>query len=118
MATKKGGTIDKDGDSFPDPEECIMIFGGSDAIYSKRQHKVRYREACAAETAVPSFLSWSESPITFDQRDHPSCVARPGRYPLIVDPIVRKKRLTKVLMDGGSGRNILYIDTLDAMRIP
>ncbi|XP_066320646.1 uncharacterized protein [Miscanthus floridulus] len=29
-----------------------------------------------------------------------------------------KKRLTKVLMDGGSGLNTLYVDTLDAMRIP
>ena len=115
---KKGGAAGKDGDGFPDPEECIMIFGGSDAIWTKRQHKVRYREACAAETAVPTFLSWSESPITFDQRDHPSHVARPGRYPLVVDPIVRKKRLTKLLMDGGSILNILYIDTLNAMHIP
>ena len=47
----------KDGDSFPDPKECLIIFGGSDAIYSKRQHKVRYREACVAKTVVPSFLS-------------------------------------------------------------
>ena len=45
MATKKGGAAGKDGDSFPDLKECIMIFGGSDVIYSKRQHKVRYREA-------------------------------------------------------------------------
>ena len=95
-----------------------MIFEGSDAIYSKRQHKVRYREACIAETADPTFLHWSESPITFDLRDHPSYVARPSHYPLIVDPIIRKKRLTKVLMDRGSGLNILYVDTLDAMRIP
>ena len=108
----------KDGDSFPDPEECIMIFGGSNAIYFKRQHKVRYREACVVEMAVPTFLHLSESPITFDQRDHPSHIARPGRYPLIVDPIVRKKHLTKVLMDGGNGLNILYVDTLAAMRIP
>ena len=79
---------------------------------------MRYREACTAETAAPSFLSWSESPITFNQRDHPSHVARPGRYSLIVDPIIRKKLLTKVLMDGGSGLNILYVDTLDAMRVP
>ena len=43
-----------------------MIFGESDAIWTKRQHKVRYREACAVETAIPSFLSWSESPITFN----------------------------------------------------
>ena len=95
-----------------------MIFGGSDAIHSKRQHKVHYREACVAETTIPSFLSWLESPITFDQRDHHYHIARPGRYPLIVDPIVCKKQLTRVLMDGGSGLNILYIDTLDAMRIP
>ena len=56
-AAKKGGTIGKDRDMFPDPEECIMIFGGSDGVYSKCQHKVRYREACIAETVVPSFLS-------------------------------------------------------------
>ena len=36
----------------------------------------------------------------------------------MVDLIVGMKRLTKVLMDGGSSLNILYIDTLDAMRIP
>ena len=108
----------KDGDDFPDPKECLMIFWGSDAIYSKRQHKVRYREACVAEMVVPAFLSWSESSITFDQRDHPSHIARPGRYSLIVDPIVHKKCLTKVLMDGGNDLNILYVDTLDAMRIP
>ena len=117
-APKKGGTAGKDADNFPDADECIMIYGGSDAVWTKRQHKVRYREACVAESAIPSFLSWSESPITYDQRDHPSHVARLGCYPLVVDPIIRKKRLTKVLMDGGSGLNILYIDTLDAMCIP
>ena len=47
----------KDEDGFPDPEECLMIFGGSDAIHSERQHKVRYRETCVAESAIPYFLS-------------------------------------------------------------
>ena len=42
---------------------------------------------------------------------------RPGRYSLVVDPIIDTKRLSKVLMDGGSGLNIIYIDTLDAMGI-
>ena len=65
-AVKRSGMDGKDGDDFPEPEECIMIFGGSDSIWSKHQHKVRYREACATETVVPSFLTWSESPITFD----------------------------------------------------
>ena len=35
----------------------------------------------------------------------------------MVDPIVGPKRLTKVLMDGGSGLNIMYTKTLDAMGI-
>ena len=35
----------------------------------------------------------------------------------MVDVIVDTKRLTKVLMDGGSGLNIMYAGTLDAMGI-
>ena len=35
----------------------------------------------------------------------------------MVDPIIGMKRLTKVLMDGGSGLNIMYAETLDAMGI-
>ena len=31
-AAKKRGVVGKDGDGFPELEECIMIFGGSDAI--------------------------------------------------------------------------------------
>ena len=34
-AAKKGGMAGKDDDGFAYPEECLMIFGGSDAIYSK-----------------------------------------------------------------------------------
>ncbi|XP_066323710.1 uncharacterized protein [Miscanthus floridulus] len=40
-----------------------------------------------------------------------------GLFLAIVDPIVGKARLTKVLMDGGSGLNVLYTDTLDHMGI-
>jgi len=35
----------------------------------------------------------------------------------VVDPIIGMKQLTKVLMDGGSGLNIMYTETLDAMGI-
>ena len=42
---------------------------------------------------------------------------QPGRYPLVVDPIIGTKRLTKVLMDGGSDLNIMYAEVLNAMGI-
>ena len=67
--------------------------------------------------AMPSFLRWSESAITFDRTNHPESVLQLGRYSLVVDPIIGTKRLTKVLMDGGSGLNIMYAETLDAMGI-
>jgi hypothetical protein len=35
----------------------------------------------------------------------------------VVNPIVGTKSLTKVLTDGGSGLNIMYAETLDAMGI-
>ena len=62
--------------------------------------------------ATPTYLKWSKTPITFDQSDHPAHVATPGRQALVVDPVVGGTRLTKVLMDGGSGLNILYAETL------
>jgi hypothetical protein len=66
---------------------------------------------------MPSFLDWSRLAIMFDHDDHPNRVPQRGRYPLVVDPIISNTQLTKVLMDGGSGLNIMYAKTLDAMKI-
>ena len=66
---------------------------------------------------VPSYLKWSETLITFDRSDHPDHVPQPGSYPLVVAPLFSTKRVHKVLMDGGSGLNILYASTLDGMGI-
>jgi hypothetical protein len=58
--------------------------------------------------ATPEYLRWSESPITFYWADHPDYVLKSERFPLIVDPLVRMTQITKALMDGGSGLNLLY----------
>jgi hypothetical protein len=44
-------------------------------------------------------------------------VPSPGKYPLVVDPVVGNVRLTKVLMDGGSSLNIIYTETLGLLWI-
>jgi hypothetical protein len=36
---------------------------------------------------------------------------------LVIDPVINKKHLSKVLMDGGSDLNIIYAETLDAVGI-
>ena len=71
----------------------------------------------AQSAQPPSYLKWSESAITFDRQDHQDRVPNSESYPLIVDPISAETRLTKVLMDRGSGLNILYAETLALMGI-
>ena len=56
--------------------------------------------------------------ITFNRKDNPSHIPQPGCFPLIVDPIFGKTHLSRVLMDGASGLNLLYAETYDAMGLP
>ena len=83
-------TEGKDG-GFPTPDGCLMIFGGSTAYDSKHRQKVASREVYTTEPATLAFLRWSESAITFDRIDHPDSVSHPGRYLLVVDPIIGLK---------------------------
>src|SRR6266540_660131 len=107
------------GPVFSDPEHQLnMIYGGSDAYESKRKQKLTAREINAITPATPKYLKWSEAPITFGRADHPDHVPHPGRYPLVLDPIIRMVKLNRVLIDGGSELNILFAKTLDDMKIP
>src|SRR3954463_2051118 len=92
-----------------------MIFAD---VESKSRLEVINREVNMVAPVTPNYLKWSQTAITFDQSDHPTHIATPGRQALVVDPVVEGTRLTKVLMDGGSGLNILYAKTLKGMGIP
>jgi hypothetical protein len=102
---------------FPEVHDCFMIYSGQVANASARHRKQERREVCSVKVAAPVYLDWSDKPITFDQGDHPERVPSPGKYPLVVDPVIGNVRLTKVLMDGGSSLNIIYVETLGLLRI-
>jgi len=91
-----------------------MIYDGPSTQLTARQRKRERREVFAARMAVPQYLNWSSTPITFDRDDHPD---RDVVYPLVVDPIIVNTRLSKVLMDDGSSLNIIYLETLDLLGI-
>jgi hypothetical protein len=111
---KKGG--DKE-EEFPEVRDCFMIYDGQVANASARHRKQERREVCSVKVAAPVYLDWFDKPITSDQGDHPVYVPSPGRYPLVVDPVIGNARLTKVLIDGGSSLNIIYTETLGLLRI-
>jgi hypothetical protein len=101
---------------FPEVKNCFMIFGGRSAQLTTCQRKHKHREVYATEPATLLFLNWSEEAITFGRDDHSDYILNPG-HPLVIDPVIGNARLTKVLMDGDSGLNILYAKTLDLMGI-
>ena len=64
---------------------------------------------------VPEYLKGSEVDITFSRADHPPRVPRPGHAALVLEAQIGQFHMTKVFMDGGSGINIIYADTLRRM---
>jgi hypothetical protein len=108
---------DPKAEDLPEVHDCFMIYGGRVANASARHRKQECREVCSVKVAAPVYLDWSDKPITFDQGDHPDHVPSPGKYPLVVDPVIGNVRLTKVLMDGGSSLNIIYARTLGLLQV-
>jgi hypothetical protein len=43
--------------------------------------------------------------------------SEPGRFPLVLKPVVAGSRLNKVLIDGGSGLNVLFTKTMKKMKL-
>jgi hypothetical protein len=110
---KEGGKEE----GFPEVHNCLMIYGGQAANASAQHRKQEHREVCLVKVVASVYLDWSDKPITFDQGDHPDFVPSLERYPLIVDPIIDNVRLSKVLMNGGSGLNIIYAETLELLGV-
>jgi hypothetical protein len=110
---KEGGKEEE----FLEIHNCFMIYGGQVANASARHRKQERREICSVKVVASAYLGWSDKPITFDRDDHPDFVLSPGRYPLVVDPIIGNVRLSKVLMDGDSSLNIIYAETLELLGV-
>jgi hypothetical protein len=69
------------------------------------------------EPAVLTPLRWSEITITFSCADQWTSFSEPGRFPLILKLVVAGSRLNEVLIDGGSGLNVVFTKTLKKMKL-
>jgi hypothetical protein len=101
---------------FPEAhKEVNYIYGGPNYYESRRKQKLTAREVMAISLTAPEYLKWTKVPITFDHSEHLDFVPKPGRYPLIVSPIVKDVKFNRVLVDDGSSLNILFLNTFDQM---
>ena len=92
------------------------IFGGLAIVESRRDRKLTTHRVLAVNTedaiADPSYLPWSEVPITFSRADQWADTPYAGRFSLVLDATVQKVLFRKVLVDGGSTLNLLFTGAL------
>jgi hypothetical protein len=95
------------GAQFQDASKAAnIIFGGESDFASKRAQKLTLRGILSIKLAVPRSLQWLQVPISFLKDDQWTSFAEPGKFPLVLDPVVASVRLTRVLIDEGSGHQI------------
>jgi hypothetical protein len=113
---KKGKKkADEGNDNFQKPDKTVNILFGE--LPNRWAQKATRREVLSIEPAVPTPLQWSEVPITFSHADQWTSFSEPGRFPLVLKLVVAGSRLNKVLIDGGSGLNVLFTKTLKKMKL-
>jgi hypothetical protein len=70
-----------------------------------------------ATTSAPAPYRWSEHAITFSRANQWLNFDHPGKYPLLVDLVIRESWVKKVLVDGGSSINVTFPRTLQALGV-
>ena len=73
--------------------------------------------------ALPSLratrpLRWSKCAITFSSADQLKCAATAGVLPMLCSSIISNVQVTKTLIDGGAGLNVLSIEMFDNLQVP
>jgi hypothetical protein len=87
---------------------------------SNKEEKSITRQVNLAVTSPPAtteYLHWSEQPIEFSRDDHPITVPWPGNAPLVLKAQIGTYDVDRVVMDAGSGINLIYAKTLRSMHI-
>ena len=85
--------------------------------FASNNRRKRTLRNMAEISHVASINPWSDTAITFNASDEPKFRTARAPAALVLSPIVDGFRLTKVLMDGSSGLNLIYEETLQKMEI-
>jgi hypothetical protein len=65
----------------------------------------------------PRFPAWSHREISFNREDRWAVIPEPGRFPLVLDPYINSIRFERVLIDGGSSIDILFRNSMPALKL-
>ena len=61
---------------------------------------------------------WSKCAINFSSADQLKCAVTASALPMLCSPLISKVQVTKTLIDGGAGLNVLSVETFDSLQVP
>ena len=67
--------------------------------------------------ADPRLPPWSHREISFSRKDQWAAIPEPGYFPLVLDPCINKVQFNRVLIDSDSSIDILFKNSLPALKI-
>ncbi|KAK1646647.1 hypothetical protein QYE76_064452 [Lolium multiflorum] len=105
-------------ESFPPPRGQMSMIHRTGV--SRREMKKLTREINLAESImanIPEYVEWSSQSITFSRADHPMTILKPGHAALVIEAQIGGFKMSRVFMDGGSGLNMIFVDTIKSMGI-
>src|SRR5664279_4793926 len=105
---------------YQEPRRMACILGGAQAPISNRHFKQLTREINAALPGVGALkpLKWSQFAISFDSSDHPKSTRTVGTIPFVCTPTINNVAVTKMLIDGGAGLNVISVNFFDKLQVP
>jgi hypothetical protein len=65
----------------------------------------------------PRFLAWSHREISFNCEYRWAVIPKTGRFSLVLDPCINSIRFKRVLINGGSSIDILFRNSLPALKL-
>jgi hypothetical protein len=100
----------------PAPNTVVALLDGSRAPPLGRHIKQFIRQAGVA----PSPPGWvaTESSLAFDSSNNPTSTAGVGALPMLCTPTICNMAVTKTLIDGGAGLNVLSVEAFGLLHVP
>ena len=104
--------VAKNGEELLTPEFTEHQPRDTSTVLTSNNMRKRTLRSLADVYQVATINPWSDTAITFNASDEPKFRTARAPAALVLSPIVDGFRLTNVLMDGGSGLNLIYEETL------
>ena len=106
--------------AVPAPLIVAALLDGSQAPPSDRHVKQFYRRAGNTQAGSRAPTGWAapQADLAFGPEDHHVTTTGAGALPMLCTPTICNVVVTRTLIDGGAGLNVLYPEAFGLLHVP